>query len=272
MLRFSEYNIIVTGGTGVLCQAIVKDLVEQGARVGILSRSLDKIQNLQKELGNATENTIALEADVLSKEHLLAAKKKFNDKFGKVDVLINGAGGNSPTATTEDEFYSKDSQKSFFNLDINSINHVFKLNFTGSLLPSQIFGEDILESDKGSILNISSMNAFIPLTKIPAYSGAKAAISNFTQWLATYFASEIRVNAIAPGFFETSQNKTLLRNEDGTYSRRAEKILDNTPMNRFGKPEDILGTVEWLIDENTSKFITGVIVPIDGGFSSYSGV
>lgn len=181
-------------------------------------------------------------------------------------------GGNNPNATTDDEMYDVTSDKTFFDLTEEGVDQVFKLNYTGTFLPSQVFGKDVVESADGTIINISSMNAFTPLTKIPAYSGAKASVSNFTQWLSTYFAGHIRVNAIAPGFFETKQNKALLRNEDGSYSERAAKILSQTPMNRFGEPEDILGTLYWLMDYNMSGFVTGIVVPIDGGFSSYSGV
>jgi len=193
-------------------------------------------------------------------------------------MLINGAGGNSPKATTDDEFFAReklgmDNNKSFFDLDLEGFNFVFGLNFTGTLLPTQEFGKDLIDKPGSTILNISSMNAFTPLTKIPAYSAAKAAVSNFTKWLAVHFAkSNIRVNAMAPGFFSTAQNASLLWNPDKTPTPRTAKILNNTPMGRFGEPEELIGTLLWLLDNNSSGFVTGVVIPVDGGFSAYSGV
>lgn len=216
--------------------------------------------------------------DVLSKDSIESAHEAVLKRFGPCDILINCAGGNHPKATTDDEFFDKKTfadpiKKSFFDLDPMGIDFVFDLNFKGTLLPTQIFGQDMVDHPGGVIINISSMNAFTPLTKIPAYSAAKAAISNFTQWLAVHFAkSGIRVNAIAPGFFSTAQNKALLWNPDGTPTARAHKILNNTPMERFGVPEELLGTLLWLVDNESSGFVTGVVVPVDGGFSAYSGV
>ncbi|MFQ3853185.1 SDR family oxidoreductase [Staphylococcus parequorum] len=270
--QFEGVNVVITGATGVIGSTFVKGLVEKGANVGILGRSEDKIVELQDEIDKERKQTVALVANVLDKDALTQAKLRFNDTFGAVTILINGAGGNNPNATTNDEMYDENGDKTFFDLTEDGIDKVFKLNYTGTFLPSQIFGKDVVSSEAGTIINISSMNAFTPLTKIPAYSGAKASVSNFTQWLSTYFAGYIRVNAIAPGFFETAQNKALLRNEDGSYSERASKILSQTPMNRFGVPEDILGTLYWLMDKELSGFVTGIVVPVDGGFSSYSGV
>ncbi|HLR19054.1 MAG TPA: SDR family oxidoreductase [Staphylococcus sp.] len=270
--QFEGVNVVITGATGVIGATFVKALVEKGANVGILGRSKDKIVALQDEIDADRNQTVALVANVLDKDALTQAKLKYNDTFGSINILINGAGGNNPNATTNDEMYDEQGDKTFFDLTEDGIDKVFKLNYTGTFLPSQVFGKDIVASEKGTIINISSMNAFTPLTKIPAYSGAKASVSNFTQWLSTYFAGKIRVNAIAPGFFETNQNKALLRNEDGTYSDRASKILSQTPMNRFGEPEEILGTLYWLMDNELSGFVTGIVVPVDGGFSSYSGV
>lgn len=270
--QFKDINVVITGATGVIGSTFVKGLVEKGANVGILGRSEEKIVDLQNEIDKERTQTVALVANVLDKSSLQQAKQTFNGKFGKISVLINGAGGNNPNATTNDEMYDEDGDKTFFDLTEEGVDKVFKLNYTGTFLPSQVFGEDVVEVDTGTIINISSMNAFTPLTKIPAYSGAKASVSNFTQWLSTYFAGRIRVNAIAPGFFETNQNKALLRNEDGSYSERASKILSQTPMNRFGEPEEILGTLYWLMDNDMSGFVTGIVVPVDGGFSSYSGV
>ncbi|WP_436854898.1 SDR family oxidoreductase [Staphylococcus caeli] len=270
--QFKGVNVVITGATGVIGSTFVKGLVAKGANVGILGRSEDKIIALQDEIDKDRHQTVALVADVLDKDALVEAKQTFNETFGEITVLINGAGGNHPNATTDDEMYDATADKTFFDLTEAGVDNVFKLNYTGTFLPSQVFGKDVVEAEAGTIINISSMNAFTPLTKIPAYSGAKASVSNFTQWLSTYFAGHIRVNAIAPGFFETSQNKALLRNEDGSYSERAQKILSQTPMNRFGEPEDILGTLYWLMDHQLSGFVTGIVVPVDGGFSSYSGV
>lgn len=268
--QFNGVNVVITGATGVIGSTFVKALVEKGANVGILGRSEDKIVELQDEIDKDRKQTVALVADVLDKNALSKAKQVFNDKFGKIAVLINGAGGNNPNATTNDEMYDESGDKTFFDLTEDGVDQVFKLNYTGTFLPSQVFGKDVVEAEASTIINISSMNAFTPLTKIPAYSGAKVSVSNFTQWLSTYFAGHIRVNAIAPGFFETHQNKALFRNEDGFYSERASKILSQTPMNRFGEPEDILGTLYWLMDNEMSGFVTGIVVPVDGGFSSYT--
>lgn len=271
-LQFKGVNVVITGATGVIGSTFVRALVAKGANVGILGRSEDKMIQLQDEIDKDRIQTIRLVADVLDKTALVRAKAIFNDKFGKVTVLINGAGGNDANATTNDETYDEAGDHTFFDLTEEGVDKVFKLNYSGTFLPAQIFGKDVVESEKGTIINISSMNAFTPLTKIPAYSGAKASVSNFTQWLSTYFAGNIRVNAIAPGFFETNQNKALLRKKDGSYSARAAKILSQTPMNRFGEPEEILGTLYWLMDHDMSGFVTGIVVPVDGGFSSYSGV
>lgn len=270
--------VVVTGGAGVLCTAFVKAIAQCGAKIAIVDLTAEKAQALSDELNAQGADTIAVQMNVLEQDSIKAAHQVILDKFGKCDILINGAGGNNPRATTNDEFFDKEQYespegKSFFDLDPNGVNFVFGLNFNGTLLPTQEFAKDMLGNPGGVILNISSMNAFTPLTKIPAYSGAKAAISNFTKWLAVYFSKEgIRVNAIAPGFFSTAQNKALLWNPDGTPTARTEKILRNTPMGRFGEPEELLGTLLWLLDNKASGFVTGVVVPVDGGFSAYSGV
>lgn len=270
--------VVITGGAGVLCTVFSKALAMCGAKVAILDLHLDKACNLAEEIRKSGYEATGYEVNVLDKASIEKAHEDIIANYGKCDILINGAGGNNPKATTTDEFFNlddfgKENNKSFFDLDIEGFNFVFGLNFTGTLLPTQVFGRDMIDRTGSVILNISSMNAFTPLTKIPAYSAAKAAISNFTKWLAVHFSkSGIRVNAIAPGFFSTAQNKTLLFNSDGTPTARTNKILNNTPMGRFGEAEELVGTVLWLVDNNASSFVTGVVVPIDGGFSAYSGV
>lgn len=210
------------------------------------------------------------------RESIEAARDAILADFGTCDILINGAGGNNPRATTDNEFFHKEDlnqMKTFFDLDVSGVEFVFNLNYLGTLLPTQVFAQDMMDKKGASIINISSMNAFTPLTKIPAYSGAKAAISNFTQWLAVHFSKVgIRCNAIAPGFFVSKQNEKLLFNDDGTPTARTEKILRNTPMDRFGKSEELIGTLLYLMCEDASSFVNGVVIPVDGGFSAYSGV
>ena len=249
-----------------------------GAKVAILDLAEDKAQKIADEIIADGGTAIAVKTNVLEKTSLEAAHETILKTFGKCDILVNGAGGNNPKATTADEFFdpavlADPEKQSFFDLDSSAVSFVFGLNFTGTLLPTQIFARDMIAHSGSVILNISSMNAFTPLTKIPAYSAAKAAISNFTQWLAVYFSkSGIRVNAIAPGFFSTTQNAALLWNPDGTPTARSVKILNNTPMGRFGEPEDLIGTLLFLLDEQSAAFLTGVVIPVDGGFSAYSGV
>lgn len=270
--------IVITGGAGVLGSDFAKAVAKSGAKVAILDLHLDKAVEVAEEIKKEGFTAIGVEANVLDRESLERARKVVNEQLGTCDILINGAGGNHPRATTTDEFFTKESledpnNKTFFDLDIDSFNFVFGLNFTGTLLPTQVFGQDLLNKEGANILNISSMNGFTPLTKIPAYSAAKAAISNFTAWLAVHFAkSNIRVNAIAPGFFSTAQNKALLWNSDGTPTARTHKILNNTPMGRFGEAHELIGTLLWLLDSKASGFVTGVVVPVDGGFNAYSGV
>ena len=277
-MEYNNKTVVITGGGGVLCGAFAKYMASLGAKVAIL--------DLKKEAADAVADDIAASggtakgyaANVLKKEELEAVKAEINKDFGKCDILINGAGGNNPKGTTTNEYFNKEdildeSVVSFFDLDPSGIEFVFNLNFLGTLLPTQVFAMDMIDGNGGSIINVSSMNAFCPLTKIPAYSGAKAAVSNFTQWLAVHFANaNIRVNAIAPGFFVTAQNKALLFDEAGNPTARTAKILAATPMNRFGKPEELLGTLKWLTDNDASGFVTGVVVPVDGGFNAYSGV
>ena len=269
---------VVTGGGGVLCSRFAVALAECGAKVAVLNRTLAKAQAVAEEIRKKGGEAVAVQVDVVDKESVIRAHEEVMNIYGRCDILINGAGGNNPVATSDDEFFSRETmldpgRKSFFDLDQEGFTSVFSLNMIGVLLPTQIFARDMAESKSGVIINISSMNAFTPLTKIPAYSAAKAAVSNFTQWLAVHFAATgIRCNAIAPGFFSTAQNKALLWNADGTPTARTGKILRNTPMGRVGEPEELLGTLLWFCDDTASGFVTGVIVPVDGGFSAYSGV
>lgn len=268
---------VVTGAGGVLCSSFAEELARRGAKVALLDLNLDAAEAVAASIRAHGGVAMAYRADVLDRACLDELHAKILADLGKCDILINGAGGNSPRCTTAHEYYEEgdeltDEVKTFFNLDRKDFDFVFGLNIMGTLLPTQVFAPDLLHRD-GCIVNVSSMNAFRPLTKIPAYSAAKSAVSNFTQWLAVHFAGcGIRVNAIAPGFFVTKQNQTLLFNEDGTPTPRTDKILRATPMGRFGKPEELLGTLVWLCDNNASAFVTGVVVPVDGGFSAYSGV
>lgn len=261
---------VVTGAGGVLMGEFAKALALCGAKVALVNRSDDKIKLLAEEIG---ENALAVKADCTDKQSIIEAKKVINERFGKTDILINGVGGNSPKATTDSETMpdTKDI-RSFFDLDENGLKFVLDINILSAFLVTQVFAEDMIGRG-GNIINISSMNAYLPLTKIPAYSAAKAGISNFTQWLAVYFApSGIRCNAIAPGFFSTKQNEKLLYNDDGTLTERSHKIINGTPLKRFGKPEELIGTLLWLACDEASGFVTGSIIAVDGGFSAYGGV
>ena len=269
--------IVVTGAGGVLCSMMSKALASAGAKIALLDlhkESADKfVEEIRKDGGIA----FGYEANVLNKDSLKKCHEEVLRDLGPCDILLNGAGGNNPKATTDKEYFEygdlDSDTRSFFDLDASGFEFVFNLNILGTLLPTQEFSKDMIGKKGCSILNISSMNAFTPLTKIPAYSGAKAAVSNFTKWLAVHFSKVgIRVNAIAPGFFSTAQNKALLWNNDGTPTARTGKIINATPMGRFGEPEELLGSVLFLLSENAASFITGVVLPIDGGFSSYSGV
>lgn len=270
---------VVTGGSGVLCSEFAKALAYCGAKVAILGRSKEKSQAVVDEIIGFGGTAIAISANVLVKEELISAKETINSELGACDILINGAGGNHPKTTTSKEYFYKEDLETiegittFFDLNSEDIEFVFNLNFIGTLLPTQIFAKDMVGKEDAVIINISSMNAFTPLTKIPAYSGAKAAISNFTQWLAVHFSKVgIRVNAIAPGFFLSEQNRTLLTNPDGSYTERAQKIISQTPMGRFGQNQELIGTLLYLVDSKAAGFVNGVVIPVDGGFSAYSGV
>ena len=269
-------TVVITGAGGVLCSCFAKFMAKKGFAVALLDLNEEAAKKVADEICAEGGTAKGYKANVLDKANLESVHAEILADFGKCRILINGAGGNSPKATTADETYTKrdeDGVKTFFNLDKEGFGFVFDLNIMGTLLPTQVFAADMLGEQDCCIINISSMNAFRPLTKIPAYSAAKAAVSNFTQWLAVHFAGEgIRVNAIAPGFFVTNQNRALLFNEDGTPTARSEKILRATPMGRYGKPEELLGALEWLTDAKKASFVTGIVVAIDGGFSAYSGV
>ncbi len=256
---------VVTGGAGVLCAAMCRELAAAGAKVAVLDLRLEPAETLAVELGNGS---MGVACNVLDKASVEAAAAQVLEAFGRVDILVNGAGGNKPQATTNPE-------QSFFDLPADAIRWVFDLNLMGAILPSQVFGKIMAGQKSGVIINISSMNSFRPLTRIPAYSAAKAGVSNFTQWLSVHMAQEyspeIRVNAIAPGFFVGDQNRALLMNEDGSLTARGQQIMSHTPMARFGNPEDLLGALMWLVSP-ASSFVTGIVVPVDGGFSAFSGV
>lgn len=268
---------VVTGAGGVLCGMFAKALAASGARVAVLDLNLEAAEKVAGEINAENGKAIAYKCNVLDKDSMEECRQAVLKDLGKCDILINGAGGNNPRATTDKEYFELgdiDAEtKSFFDLEQKGVEFVFNLNFLGTLIPTQTFAKDMVGREGCNILNISSMNAYTPLTKIPAYSGAKAAISNFTQWLAVHFSKVgIRVNAIAPGFFSTKQNAALLWNPDGTPTPRTGKILAATPMGRFGEPEELIGTVMFLLNNDAASFITGIVVPIDGGFSAYSGV
>lgn len=268
---------VVTGGGGILCQAMARELAAHGASVAILDIKKPAADLIVEEIKSEGGKAISIMSDVLDKENLLLAREQLHESLGRCDILVNGAGGNHPKGTTSRTHFLRGDElssdiTSFFDLDPQGISFVFDLNFIGTLLPTQVFAQDMINKEGCSIINISSMNAFTPLTKIPAYSGAKAAVSNFTQWLAVHFAKVgIRVNAIAPGFFLTDQNRTLLTDSDGNLTERGNTIIAQTPLGKFGKPEDLLGTLMWLCSEESS-FVTGIVVPVDGGFSAFSGV
>ncbi len=273
-----EKVIVVTGAGGVLCSGFAEFLAGKGAKVALLDLNEEAAAKVAEGINAKGGVAKAYKCNCLDKADIEAVHQKVLADFGKCDILVNGAGGNNPRCTTAHEEYVAGDETAedfltFFNIDEKGFDFVFDLNMKGVLLPSQVFMPDMIGRKGCSVLNVSSMNAYRPLTKIPAYSAAKAAVTNFTSWLAVHFAKEgIRVNAIAPGFFVSNQNRALLFNEDGTPTPRTDKILRSTPMGRFGEAEELLGTVEWLLDETKSGFVTGITVPVDGGFSVYSGV
>ena len=269
--------VVITGGGGVLCQSFAKTLAREGAKVALLDLNENAAKETAREIEAIGGRAIGLEANVLKPESLQQAHQAVKEQLGPCDILINGAGGNHPKGTTSAEYLrpediGQEGLTTFFDLDPEGIQFVFNLNFLGTFLPTREFALDMVEKKAGVVLNVSSMNAFRPLTKIPAYSGAKSAVSNFTQWLAVHFSRVgIRVNALAPGFFLTEQNRRLLTHEDNSLTERGNTIIAHTPMQRFGKPEDLEGTLLWLCGSG-SDFVTGVVVPVDGGFSAFSGV
>ncbi len=271
-------TVVITGAGGVLCSAFAVHMAKLGHKVAVLDLNLEAAEKVAADITANGGVAKAYKTNVLDKECIQEVHDAIVNDLGPCDILINGAGGNNPKCTTLHETYQEGDDVAedfltFFNLDKAGFQFVFDLNIMGTLLPTQVFAKDMIGKEGCCILNISSMNAFRPLTKIPAYSAAKSAVSNFTQWLAVHFAETgIRVNAMAPGFFVTHQNKALLFNEDGTPTARTGKILNATPMKRFGEPEELLGTLEFLTDSEKSAFITGVVIPVDGGFSAYSGV
>jgi len=275
-LNLKNKVAVITGGAGIICSEMAKSLAAQGVKTVILDLNKEAAAGVAEKITKEFKTpSIGLSASVLDKSSLEAARKDIHDKFGEVDILINGAGGNSPAATTKVETMdgSENPEDTFFGLQIEGFDKVFDLNFKGTLLPSMVFGADMVKKKSGVIINISSMNSYRPLTKIPAYSAAKAAINNFTLWLAVHFSKTgVRVNAIAPGFLVTNQNRFLLFDEKtGEPTARSRKIINSTPMERYGTPEELTGTLLYLASD-LSKFVTGIVIPVDGGFSAYSGV
>lgn len=269
-------NVVITGAGGVLCREFARAVAADGAKVALLNRSFDKVERLAQEIVSNGGVATAYQVDVLDKEGLQRVRKNINESWGPCDILINGAGGNMSKANTTVEYHEMEAaedQVSFFDLEDDQVEAVFNLNFMGTLLPTKIFAQDMVGSDGCCILNVSSMAAYHPMTKVLGYSAAKAAINNLTEWLAVHFSKVgIRVNAIAPGFFATAQNRSLLFDEQGEFTPRSHKIIAGTPMGRFGDPKELIGGVRYLVDSEQSGFVTGITLPVDGGFLAYSGV
>lgn len=265
---------VITGGSGVLCSEMARELARHGVKVAILNRTAEKGADVAAEINAAGGEALAVAANVLDRASLEKAKTEILEAFGKIDILINGAGGNHPDAITGPETYDESAEgKSFFDLEEEGFSNVFSVNFTGTFLASQVFGKELLKSESPAIVNLSSMSSYAPMTKVPAYSAAKASINNFTMWMAVHFAETgLRVNSIAPGFFLTTQNRDLLLDPEGNPTARSKKILTATPMKKFGQPEDLLGALLFLVDESYSSFVTGTTLAVDGGFMAYSGV
>ena len=279
-VNLKDQVAVITGGGGVLCSTMARALSACGARIAVADLKLEAAEAVAAEIRKEGGTAIGVACNVLEKESLAAANAKVKSELGPVDILINGAGGNHPKGTTsleylrpEDLLNNNKDLITFYDLDPKGVEFVFNLNFLGTLLPTQAFTREMAGKGKGVVINISSMNAFRPLTKIPAYSGAKAAVSNFTQWLAVHFSRVgVRVNGIAPGFFVTDQNRSLLTKPDGSWTPRANTILAHTPMGKFGAATDLTGTLLWLVSDEGAGFVTGVVIPVDGGFAAFSGV
>jgi len=279
-ISFNDLNgkvCVITGGAGVIGASMVKAMASVGVKIAIADINKEVADKVAAEISKEfNAQVIGVEANVLDKESLIKAKQVINEKLGDIDILINGAGGNHPTATTKVEQMDENSidhlEDTFYGLEMDGFDKVFALNFKGTLLPSMVFTTDMLKHKKGVVLNVSSMNSYKPLTKIPAYSAAKASINNFTEWLAVHLAKVgIRVNAVAPGFFITDQNRFLvLDKETGNFSARGQKIVNNTPMGKFGEPEDLQGATLFLLSD-ISAFVTGIVIPVDGGYSAFGG-
>lgn len=279
-IELSGKVALVTGGGGVLCSTMSRALAACGAKVAVADMRQDAAEAVASQIRAEGGTAIGVACNVLERPNLEAADEIVKKELGPVDILINGAGGNHPKGTTSNEYLRAEDVMgaakdiiTFYDLTPEGVQFVFNLNFLGTLLPTQVFTRDMAKNGRGVVINISSMNSFRPLTKIPAYSAAKAAVSNFTQWLAVHFSKVgIRVNAIAPGFFITDQNRALLTKPDGSLTPRGQTILAHTPMGRFGVPEDLIGTLLWLVSDDASGFVTGTVIPVDGGFAAYSGV
>ncbi len=274
-IDYTDKVVVITGAGGLICGAMARAFAQSGARVAALDLNEEAVKKLADELKAEGYICEGYKADVLDPEALEQVHQTVIRDLGKCDILVNGAGGNHPSATTTNEYQheAQPNSKTFFDLEASGVDLVFKLNFQGTLLPTQVFAKDLTEKRSGCVLNISSMNAYTPLTKIPAYSAAKAAVSNFTQWLATHFAGTgIRCNAIAPGFLVSAQNRALLFNDDGTPTARSAKILNGTPTNRYVDASELIGATLFLCDDRSASAITGVVLPVDAGFSAYSGV
>lgn len=271
-------TVVITGGSGVLCSAFAYAYAEQGMNVAVLGRTMSKLEPVAQKITELGGKGLAVACDVVDEESVKAAKKVVNDAFGKVDILVNGAGGNHPRGNTDKEHYEQGDMDnpdivSFFDIPKENFNFVFDLNLVGTIIPSQVFIPDMIGRKGTSVINVASMSSYHAITKVSAYSAAKAAIVNLTEWLAVHFAtSGIRVNAIAPGWFITTQNHDLLLNPDGSYTERSKKVIRQTPMDRFGVPEDLLGTMLFLADDTLSGFITGTVIPVDGGIHAYMGI
>ncbi len=281
MDKFSNLKgktVVITGGSGVLCSAFAYAYAQQGMNVAVLGRTLSKLEAVRDKINELGGKGLAVVCDVVDKDSIIAAKAAVNEAFGKVDILVNGAGGNHPKGNTTKEFFEDGDIEnpdviSFFDLDKENFNYVFDLNIVGTLLPTQVFMPDMLGRKGAAVINIASMGSYHPLTKVSAYCAAKAAIASFTEWLAVHFAkSGVRVNALAPGWFQTEQNKTLLLNSDGSLTERSKKVIAHTPMDRFGVPDDLVGTMLYLADDSLSGFVTGAMIPVDGGFQAFFGV